>query len=142
MSGIVTPAYIGTFNQAPLRFFKAPLPGPHLPWHAAEDLYACLRLPRDLRRTFQRQLKSSEYKNAVRTVAVTDGIITIAPHFVAQGLIGAMIDVGQATASTEVAYARQAKEAWDAIYPTGNFAEAISLLVTAFHASNSDGGAA
>ena len=133
MSALVTSAYTGTLNGKPLRFFKAPLPGPHLPWHAAEDLHQCLALPRGLRRHFQQRLKSSEWTDDVRTVATADGIVTIAPHFIAQGLIGAMQDVGRADARTEIRYASQAKEAWDLIYPGASFADAISLLVTAFH---------
>lgn len=133
MKPLLRPAFVGRLNDKPLRFFKAPLPGPHLPWHAAEDLHQCLALPRDLRRHFQQRLKSSEWKDHVRTVAIAEGIVTIAPHFVAQGLIGAMQDVGRADARVEARYAMQAKEAWDAIYPGGNFAEALSLLVTAFH---------
>lgn len=140
MSALSAPAHIGTLNNRPLRFFKAPLPAPHLPWHAAEDLHQCLALPCDLRRHFQQQLKSSDWKNDVRTVATTDGIVTIAPHFIAQGLIGAMQGVGRADARTEIQYARQAKEAWDAIYPGRNFTEALSLLAEAFHAQ--DGGRA
>lgn len=132
MSALLAPAFTGALNDKSLRFFKAPLPGPHLPWHAAEDLHACLGLPRDLRRHFQQRLKSSEWKDDVRTVATAEGIVTIAPHFVAQGLIGAMIDVGRADAKTEISYAKQAKEAWDAIYPGRSFAEALNLIATAF----------
>jgi hypothetical protein len=143
MSRVLAPAFTGTLNDKPLRFFKAPMPESHLPWHAAEDLHACLDLPRDLRRYFQQQLRSSEWKADVQTVATASGIVTIAPHFIAQGLIGAMIDVGQSPASTEIRYSMQVKQAWDAIYPGGNFAEAISLLVTAYHnTSGPSGGAA
>ncbi|GJD36588.1 hypothetical protein [Methylobacterium aerolatum] len=133
MSAILVPSYTGTLNNKPLRFFMAPLPGPHLPWHAPEDLQHCLDLPRDLRRDFQRKLRSSEWKDDIRTVATSDGIVTIAPHFMAQGLIGAMQDVGRADAKTEVRYASECKKAWDLIYPGRDFSEAISLLIAAFH---------
>lgn len=138
MSALLAPAFTGTLNDKPLRFFKAPLSGPHFPWHAAEDLHRCLALPRDLRRHFQQRLMSSEWKANVLTVATADGIVTIAPHFVAQGLIGAMQDVGRADVRTEVRYTSQVKEAWDLIYPDGDIAEAFNLLVTAFH---NEGGA-
>lgn len=133
MSAILTPAYMGTLNDKPLRFFKSPLPGPHLPWHAPEDLHRCLDLPRDLRRDFQRKLHSSEWKGDIRTVATADGIVMIAPHFMAQGLIGAMHDAGRADAKAEFRYASEARKAWDLIYPGRDFGEAVSLLVAAFH---------
>lgn len=140
MSTLISPAHVGSLNGQPLRFFKAPVQGPHLPWHAVEDLHACLALPCDLRLHFQRRLQSSEWKGDIRTVATADGIVTIAPHFVAQGLIGAIIEVGQATAAIEIQYARQTKDAWDRIYPGQSFADAIALLATAFH--NEGGGPA
>lgn len=139
MRTLLAPAYTGTLNDKPLRFFKAPLQGAQFPWHAAEDLHACLSMPRSLRRHFQQRLKSSEWKDDVRTVATADGIVTIAPHFIAQGLIGAMQDVGHADARTEILYARELKQAWDLLYPGGNFGEALALTVAAFH--NQDGGA-
>jgi hypothetical protein len=131
MSAVVASVFTGTVNDQPLRFFKAHLPGLHLPWHATEDLQRCLALPRDLRRHFQQQLRSSDWKNSVRTVATSDGIVTIAPHFIAQGLIAAMQDVGRADILTEIRYQSQAKEAWDQIYPGANFADALHLLVAA-----------
>lgn len=134
-----TPVFTGTLNGSPLRFFKAPLQGAQIPWHAADDLYRCLKLPRDLRRHFQQRLKSSEWKDDVQTVATADGIATIAPHFIAQGVIGAMQDVGRADTTIEMHYAKQVKEAWDFLYPGGNFAEAMNLLCAAIR--NQDGGA-
>ena len=139
MSALASPAYTGTVNDKPLRFFKAPLQGAQLPWHAAADLHHCLSLPRDLRRHFRQSLRSSEWKDDVRTIATHDGIVTIAPHFMAQGLIGAMQEAGRADARTEILYTKEVKKAWDLIYPGGDFGEAIALLVAAVH--NQDGGA-
>ena len=44
------------------------------------------------------------FKGDVRTVATASGIITIAPHFAAQGLIGAAVEAGLASASFEDRY--------------------------------------
>lgn len=131
MTGLVAPVRTGSLCEKPLRFFKAPLPGPHLPWHAPDDLHRCLGLPRDLRRHFQQRLQSSDWKKDVRTVATSDGVVTIAPHWIAQGMIGAMIDVGRADYFTEIAYNKQAKEAWDQMYPTESFGDALALLLAA-----------
>ena len=68
MSTLTSPIHIGTLNGKPLRFFKAPLSGPHLPWHAWDDMVACIGLPRSLRRHMQQSLKSEHAAN-IRTVA-------------------------------------------------------------------------
>src|SRR4051794_10610767 len=107
MSKIVSPIYTGALNGQPLRFFKSPLPSPHFPWHASDDLHRCMRLPREVRRRFREQLKSSEWGKDVRTVATADGIITIAPHWMAQGFIGSMIENGYALSTLEMAYAEE-----------------------------------
>jgi hypothetical protein len=136
VSVLVEPVYTGTLDGKPLRFFKAPLAGPHLPWHAMDDLHVCLALPRSLRRHFRQQLQSSQWAKDVRTVATSAGIATIAPHWVAQGLIGAVIEIGHTPAATEMAYARQAVGAWNAI--TGDlkgFAN-VNLMMAAFRNTN------
>lgn len=123
-------------NDKPLRFFKAPLPGPHLVWHAAEDLHACLDLPRSLRREFRQKLRSSEWSADVRTVATADGIVTIAPHFMAQGLIGAMIEVGRARPESEMAYARQAAAAFNALSGDLPPLASFDLMIAAYRNTN------
>jgi hypothetical protein len=40
----------------------------------------------------------------LRTVATADGLVTIAPHFMAQGCIDAMVAKGQAPASARAEY--------------------------------------
>jgi hypothetical protein len=44
------------------------------------------------------------FKAHVRAVATADGIVTIAPHFAAQGLIGAAVEAGMASAAFEDRY--------------------------------------
>ena len=139
MSTLTAPIHNGTLNGKPLRFFKAPLSGPHLPWHAWDDMVACIGLPRSLRRHMQQSLKGEHAAN-IRTVATADGIVTIAPHWMAQGFLGSMIELRQAPASIEMDYARQAVEAWNAI--TGDLPPGanIDLMCAAFRNTNGIGG--
>jgi hypothetical protein len=78
----------------PLRHFASPLYANHrradMPWHSADDLRAVLRLPDEVREVFQRKMKSDWEE--VRTVATPDGITTIAPHFMAEGMIEFVLD--------------------------------------------------
>lgn len=141
MSTLVVPIYTGDLNGKLLRFFKAPLPGPHLVWHATDDLLACFSLPRGLRRHFHQRLKNSEWSKDVRTVAMADGIVTIGPHWIAQGFISGMIYTGHAARTAEMAYAKEAVKAWNAtagdLPPMAN----LDLMLAAFRNTNGiDGG--
>jgi ethanolamine utilization microcompartment shell protein EutS len=75
-----------------------------LPWHVHDDLAACLGLPRDARRQFRQRKIGGPFKGDVRTVATASGIVTIAPHFAAQGLIGAAIEAGMASIAFDDQY--------------------------------------
>lgn len=87
----------------PVRFFRSPRQGADFPWHAADDLFQALSFPRAVRREFQRKLKADHGKD-VRTVATPEGIVTISPHYMAQGAIGAALEISCAPASVEGAY--------------------------------------
>jgi hypothetical protein len=115
MSNIVAPIHTAPLGKATLRFFRSPLAGPDLPWHVHDDLAACLGLPRDARRQFRQRLISGPFKADVRVVATPDGIATIAPHFAAQGLIGAAIEAGLASAAFEDRYTAAAIAAFKAM---------------------------
>jgi hypothetical protein len=114
MSEINVPLYTGTVNGHPVRFFKAPLPGLHIPWHAVEDLQKAANLPRDLRRRMLRMTQES-WPGQLRTVATADGLVTIAPHYAAQGFIGAAIKKGYVPASLEIEYANAGAKAMQAL---------------------------
>ena len=135
MSALVSPVHSVTLNGKPLRFFKAPLSAPHLPWHAWDDMLACIGLPRSLRRHMQQSLKR-DHAGDIRTVATADGIVTIAPHWMAQGFLGSMIQLRQAPASIEMEYARQAVDAWNAIVGDLPPGASINLMCAAFHNTN------
>jgi len=44
-------------------------------------------------------MRREKPKWIARTVATSDGILTIVPHFMAQGMIDAMVELGKATES-------------------------------------------
>jgi hypothetical protein len=135
MSNIVPAVHTAPIGNATVRFFKSPFSGPDLPWHAADDLAACLGLPRAGRRQFRRMLMSGPFKGDVRVVATADGIVTIAPHSTAQGLIGAAIDAGIARPAFLDEYIDAAIVAWKAI--TGDLPPlaAVELAIAAKKAS-------
>jgi hypothetical protein len=88
------PIYIGTFNGKPLRFFKSPHPGPQFPWHSQDDLYKCLGLDHGARSVL-RKMTAQNWADDVRIVDTENGLVTIAPHCMAQGLIGAVATAGR-----------------------------------------------
>jgi hypothetical protein len=111
---IIAPIHTGDINGKPIRFFKAPLPIPHLPWHCHDDLLRALGLPRSLRRHLQQSMQKC-FGADIKTVATAEGILTIAPHFAAQGLLGAAADTGMVSANIEHSYVREAAAALKAL---------------------------
>jgi hypothetical protein len=111
MTTMTSPLHIAMVGGHPLRLFATPLNDgrPDMPWHCIDDLYKCLGVNRDLRRHFQRKLKNSKWPT--KTIAAADGIITVAPHFVAQGIIDTMVEVGVASKRAYAEYAQAGTEA-------------------------------
>jgi hypothetical protein len=106
---MITPLHIAEINGERLRFFKTPLNDgrPDLPWHAVDDLYRVMKLPRGLRRHFRERIRT------VRTVATAEGLVTIGPHLLAQGAIDVMIAAKETSASVKNDYAMAAAEAME-----------------------------
>lgn len=93
------PLHVATVCGKPFRFFRGPGDAPDMPWHAHDDLLAALALPRPLRR----ELRAKMLKNfgpQCRTVEVDGEPVLIAPHYVAQGLVGAAREAGGGIAAT------------------------------------------
>ncbi len=88
-----------------VRYFRPQAGTPDFPWHVADDLFAALRFPRPVRQHLQRSLRS-DHGSTIRTVATSEGIVTLAPHFMAQGAIGAGVDIGCAPYDAETDYAK------------------------------------
>jgi hypothetical protein len=88
MTGITQPLHVAIIRGHQLRFYRTPNNDgrPDLPWHCCDDLYRCMGLPRGVRKHLQRHMKSRPFRNDFRTAATPDGVITIAPHYVAQSI--------------------------------------------------------
>lgn len=133
MSAIVAPTYTGTVAGHPVRFFKGPSGQPELPWHAVEDLFRAAGLPRPLRRHF---LQAMQTAGEVRTVATLDGVVTIAPHPVAQGFLDALPEMGSIGANASPAlkmdYAAAAAQAMSVMTGDLPFSATIELVAAAY----------
>ncbi|GAN55461.1 hypothetical protein [Tanticharoenia sakaeratensis] len=88
------PIYTGQVNGRAVRFFRAPNGVVALPWHSVADLVSAAGLPLDAQRVFIDATRSGPFQDAVRTVNTDAGKCLIAPHFVAQGTIGAFKKTG------------------------------------------------
>lgn len=103
MSTLVSPLLSAAVGVANLRYFRPPLSGERMVWHSIQDLHACMALPSDLRRDFKAKLRK-EWGKDTRAVMTAVGPTTIGPHFMAQGLIGSMVENGFARPEIEHAY--------------------------------------
>ncbi|ATQ66890.1 MULTISPECIES: hypothetical protein [Methylosinus] len=137
---VIAPLQIAPLGASTLRFFRSPRPGADFLWHAFDDLLACMALPRDRRRIFKRKL-AADWRAEVKTIATRDGIVTIAPHYMAQGLISAMISEGYVRPSFEHDYSKAGSDALSKITLGWSAGEILAFLAEA-HKRDNDGGAA
>jgi hypothetical protein len=101
-NSIGTPLFSAIVGGHQLRFFLPPDGDPDFPWHSIDDLGRCLGLNRVHRKILRSKYLAATWPKG--TVAVKDEILSIAPHFAAQGTIEAMIDVGRVPASVRIEY--------------------------------------
>ena len=135
MTALVSPIHVEALGLANLRFFAPPSGGREFPWLAIDDLHACLTLPRNLRREFKSRLKSSEWKKDARTLATVDGTVDVVPHYMAQGLIDAMRDVGQIQPDFYMHYAKAGARAFGKLTNDLSPAELMTYIGDAYQAS-------
>ncbi|TXM98957.1 hypothetical protein FV242_27085 [Methylobacterium sp. WL64] len=137
-----TPIHTATINDVSVRFFRGPAAGPDMPWQAHEELLAALALPRDLRRILKAALLKS-WKEVCHTVEVDGEPVLIAPHFVAQGLIGMAQEIGKGVTTTpdlvDREYARAGVAAMSAL--TAHIPAAKDRFTWAMQAFHNQGGA-
>ena len=100
---MIEPIHIATIGGQTLRFFRTPNDDgrPDFPWHCVDDLHRCLGLDRTARKFFLRKLREW---GGVQTVATQQGSVVIAPNYMAQGGINAMVVLGQVSASLRAQY--------------------------------------
>ncbi|MGU3421375.1 hypothetical protein [Methylobacterium sp. D54C] len=143
MIAIASPIHTATINAITVRFFRGPTDGPDMPWHAHEELLAALAMPRDLRRLLKAALLKHR-KDACHTVEVDGEPLLLAPHFVAQGLIGMAQEVGRGVTTTpdlvDREYARAGVAAMNAL--TAHLSAAEDRFTWAIQAFQNQGGAA
>lgn len=102
-----------------LRFFPPPhRRGPDLPWIALDDLQRCLGFPADVRERMLRALSEGGWRGEATTLASGGEIVTVVPHFMAQGLIESCCAAGLATPQTDCDYHRAAVGALKALVAT------------------------
>ena len=128
------PIHTGEIDGLPVRFFKGPVAGPELPWHALEDLYRTMRLPRPVRRQLLERTRAFPDGEA-RTVASADGLATIAPNYMAQGIIGAAVEVHGVRADFEHLYIPEAIAALKVLTSDMPVMASIQYAVEAFRNS-------
>lgn len=123
------PIYVGSINGHQVRFFRTPLNDgrPDFAWHATEDLMKAANLDPAMIEYFMRGSKA-DHGAVYRTIATPDGLVTVAPHCVAQGFTRAMVAVGKAPAGFPDQYHTAAFEADDRL-PAKDFDE----IIGAFH---------
>jgi len=142
MIASASPIHTAAINGVTVRFFRGPAAGPDMPWHAHEELLAALALPRDLRRALKAALLKS-WKDACHTVEVDGEPVLLAPHFVAQGLIGMAQEVGKGVTTTpdlvDREYARAGVAAMNAL--TAHMPAAEDRFTWAMQAFHNQGGA-
>ena len=83
---ISEPIHTAIIGGKTLRFFKSPVKDPDMPWFVVDDLPKCFGLSRLARMVLEAIKREPRY---VRRVSTADGVVTIAPHYVAQGFFGA-----------------------------------------------------
>jgi hypothetical protein len=137
MSNIVRPIHTAAVGLANVNFFRSPLPGPQQPWFAWEDLLLACALPRDIRRGLASDLLTV-HRGQVARVMTSNGPTTIAPHYMGQGFIGAMEELGRAPAGFLMAYTLGIAAAMTIICNDLGLSEreAMSYSVAAFRNSN------
>lgn len=90
---MITPILEHDIDGKRLRYFTSPefqnFRKADMPWHSADDLSIVLGLPQEASEMLKRKLRE-DWNRDVKTVATPEGITTIAPHFMAQGLIASL----------------------------------------------------
>lgn len=145
MTALVAPIHTGAVAGAPVRFFKGPSGAPELPWHGVEDLYRALGLPRHVRRQML-QMTQRSWGAELRTVATAEGPVVIAPHYAAQGLLGALKELrsvgARVPAHVEAEYCMAAGDALKKLAGGLPPLASVAFALTAFRNTNGVGGGA
>lgn len=123
--------YTGKVNGKPVRFFATPLSDgrPDFPWHSTDDLMSACNLDGAARKHFLR-MAQRDHADTVRTIATPDGLVTVAPHYQAQGLVDAMVEVKRVKKGARNDYDTAIIKAGEAMCPLGM---SFEYMIAAFH---------
>jgi hypothetical protein len=117
---LTSPIHVGDAGGHPLRMFASPVwlatRKRDMPWHSTEDLLSALGVPAELSEHMRRMTKR-DWLDDTRTVATADGIVTIAPHAMAEGMIDAVRHRGAEAGSRAVPELRDGGPQGDARRP-------------------------
>ena len=103
---VISPIHIEAIGVGNVRFFAPPLGGREFPRPSIDDLFAAMALGRKRSEHFRRSMQDGEWATNSKTIATADGITVIAQHFIAQGLIDAMTQVGRCPPDLYWTYAK------------------------------------
>lgn len=136
MREIVKPVHKATVGRGEIRFFRPPFDEPHQPWHAVDDLHRALGLPRPIRREFKARLER-DWRADVRHAFTGAGFEFIAPHWMAQGFIGAAEEMGALPIPDfETRYAVEVAQAMSIMTAHLSGIDAVNYSIAAFRNSN------
>ncbi|RWL23435.1 MAG: hypothetical protein EOR63_32110 [Mesorhizobium sp.] len=139
---LVAPILDGDLLGSRLRYFASPLyqsfRQADMPWHSVDDLWPILLEADGTEEAFRiaKGRLRSDWREP-RTLATPDGILTIAPHFMAEGIIAAALASAEADRRDRVtkirgSYRRQCTEALKAMTahlpPMGRLVFALAAI--------------
>jgi len=140
-ASLAVPILDGDLMGSRLRYFPSPLyqsfRQADMPWHAVDDLWPVL-LGTDCEDAFRigKGKLRSDWRDP-RTVATPEGIVTIAPHFMAEGIIAAALGLAPPPQRDRIkklrgSYRRQCTEALKLMTahlpPMGKLAFALAAM--------------
>ncbi|MDW7555372.1 MULTISPECIES: hypothetical protein [Azospirillum] len=125
------PIHTGNINGKPVRFFATPLNDglPDFPWHSTNDLMSACNLDGTARQHFMR-MAQRDHVGTMQTIATPDGVVTVAPHYHAQGFVDAMVHVKRVKKRARADYDMAIMEAGKALFPMGM---SFEYMIAAFH---------
>jgi hypothetical protein len=125
-----SPITIATINGVSVRFFRSPQQGYDFPWSCFTDLMEAAKLKEEHQLFFLRMVRNT-HGNDTRVVPTSRGPVVLAPHFMAQGAIHAMEELGFVSSKFEDEYCHGLAEAVSAVVahlpPVARFDAAIAM---------------
>ena len=130
---VTDPIHIATIRGQQLRFFRTPRNDgrPDMPWHCVEDLQRCLGLNREGRRVAMKIWRQTEFP--IKTIATADGLVSIAPHFCAQGFISAIAELAGNADDVDREYALAGVEALQTLTRGLHGDDLLTWMAAAYH---------